>query len=86
MIRIPLHPPSIAPVSPEIHRPLWSVMIPAYNCAGYLVEALNSVLAQDPGEEIMQIQVVDDCSTDANMRQLVQEVGKGRVEYFRQSQ
>ena len=61
-------------------------MIPAYNCAGFLVEAINSVLAQDPGEKIMQIQVVDDCSTDTDVRQLVQDVGKGRVEYFRQSQ
>ena len=34
----------------------------------------------------MQIQVVDDCSTDADIRQLVQDIGKGRVEYFRQSQ
>ena len=86
MTRIPLHPPLISPVSSEAYRPLWSVMIPAYNCAGYLKEALQSVLQQDPGEDLMQIQVVDDCSTDADISQLVQDVGKGRVEYFRQSQ
>jgi glycosyltransferase involved in cell wall biosynthesis len=45
-------------------RPLWSVMIPAYNCAVYLRETLAAVLAQDPGHERMQIEVVDDCSTD----------------------
>src|SRR5688572_18282566 len=61
-------------------------MIPAYNCAGFLVEAINSVLVQDPGEKIMQIQVVDDYSTDTDVRQLVQDVGRGRIEYFRQPQ
>ena len=86
MTRIPLHPPLITPVPAEAHRPLWSVMIPAYNCAEYLKEALQSVLEQDPGEDVMQIQVVDDCSTDADIGQLVQELGKGRVEYFRQKQ
>lgn len=86
MSRIPQHPPSIAPVAPETYRPLWSVMIPVYNSAAYLTETLQSVLQQDPGTDLMQIQVVDDCSTDANIRQLVEEVGKGRVEYFRQAE
>ena len=61
-------------------------MIPVYNCAGYLKEALESVLQQDPGEDVMQIQVVDDCSTDADVQQLVLDMGKGRVEYFCQPQ
>lgn len=66
-------------------RPSWSVMIPAYNCAPYLRETLESVLAQDPGPERMQVEVVDDCSSD-DPKAVVDEVGKGRVEYYRQPQ
>jgi glycosyltransferase involved in cell wall biosynthesis len=50
----------IPPIPDGTPRPLWSVMIPTYNCANYLRETLASVLAQDPGFEIVQIEVVDD--------------------------
>jgi glycosyltransferase involved in cell wall biosynthesis len=83
--RIPQRPPEIAPVTLP-HRPLWSVMIPAYNCMNYLGCTLESVLAQDPGPALMQIEVVDDCSTDGDVAALVKEIGKGRVEYYRQEQ
>jgi|SRR5581483_9724411 len=53
----------IPPITDDLPRPLWSVLIPTYNCANYLRETLASVLAQDPGPAVMQIQVVDDCST-----------------------
>ncbi|WP_206680743.1 glycosyltransferase [Hymenobacter polaris] len=59
-------------------------MIPTYNCTPYLAEAINSVLMQDMGEENMQIEVVDDASTDADVAQLVATLGKGRIRYFRQ--
>jgi glycosyltransferase involved in cell wall biosynthesis len=59
-------------------------MIPVYNCASYLVETLTSVLAQDPGAEVMQIQVVDDASTDTDVAALVRALGGHRVEYYRQ--
>jgi glycosyltransferase involved in cell wall biosynthesis len=59
-------------------------MIPTYNCTQYLKEALLSVLAQDPGPAVMQIEVVDDASTDADVAALVASVGAGRVLYFRQ--
>jgi glycosyltransferase involved in cell wall biosynthesis len=59
-------------------------MIPVYNCASYLVETLASVLAQDPGAEVMQIQVVDDASTDTDVAALVLALGGHRVEYYRQ--
>lgn len=74
----------IPPVEDGLPRPLWSVMIPVYNCEHYLRETLRCVLIQAPGESEMQIEVVDDCSTDANVERLVWEVGKGRIKYFRQ--
>ena len=42
------------------------------------------VLAQDPGPARMQIEVVDDGSTDADVAELVRRAGKGRVTYFSQ--
>lgn len=81
--RIPLTPPLIAPVA-SVSRPLWSVMIPTYNCIRFLKDALESVLQQDPGTDKMQIEVVDDFSTDGDVEALVQEVGKGRVLFYRQ--
>lgn len=74
----------ILPVRRDIRRPIWSVMIPVYNCSQYLIETLESVLAQDPGADLMQIEVVDDASTDADVQSLVQQTGGGRISYFRQ--
>src|SRR5260370_41738394 len=82
--RIPRQPPLIKPVPEHIKRPRWSVMIPAYNCSEYLRGNIQSVLQQDPGPEIMQIEVVDDASTDADVESLVRDIGQGRVGYYRQ--
>lgn len=68
----------------NVDPPIWSVMIPTYNCANYLRESLASVLIQDPGPEIMQIEVVDDCSTKDDPEAVVKELGKGRVKFYRQ--
>ena len=65
-------------------RPLWSVMIPTYHCAAYLRETLTGVLAQDPGPALMQIEVVDDHSTWDDPAQVVAEIGRGRVGFYRQ--
>ena len=78
--------PSIDPVPEGIERPFWSVMIPTYNCADYLVKTLETVLVQDPGLEKMQIEVVDDCSTKDDPEAVVKEIGKGRVSFYRQPQ
>lgn len=82
------HPncPVILPVPAAVHRPRWSVMIPTYNCAHYLRQTLASVLAQDPGAEVMQIEVVDDCSTQDDPAAVVAELGQGRVSFYRQPQ
>lgn len=82
--RTPQSPPLIAPLPDHEGRPLWSVMIPAYNCITYLRSTLESVLKQDPGPDRMQIEVVDDGSTDGDVEGLVNELGKGRIGYFRQ--
>jgi hypothetical protein len=77
-----LHRPRIDPVPPGEPRPRWSVMVPTYECAGYLPAALEGVLAQDPGPEQMQIEVVDDCSND-HPEAVVSRHG-GRVSFHRQ--
>jgi hypothetical protein len=74
----------IAPVPGGVARPLWSVMIPTFHCASFLGETLESVLAQDPGPEVMQIEVVDDHSTNDDPEAVVHKVGKGRITFFRQ--
>lgn len=80
------HRGQIAPISGETSRPLWSVMIPTYNCAEYLQETLSSVLAQDPGPDVMQIEVVDDCSTQDDPKAVVEALGKGRVQFYQHPQ
>lgn len=58
-------------------------MIPTFNCATYLRHTLESVLAQDPGPAVMQIEVVDDASAGDDPEAVVREVGRGRVGFFR---
>jgi glycosyltransferase involved in cell wall biosynthesis len=74
----------IPPASPASHRPFWSVMIPTYEGADRIAGTLECVLAQAPGPERMQIDVVDDASRRGDTEAVVREVGGGRVGYFRQ--
>lgn len=75
--------PRIAELLTRYERPLWSVMIPTYNCARYLPETLRSVLSQALEPEQMQIEVVDDCSTLDDPEAVVKEIGQGRVSFHR---
>jgi len=59
-------------------------MIPTCNCAEYLRTTLEGVLSQDPGPELMQIEVIDDCSTRDDPEAVVANVAGGRVTFFRQ--
>ena len=59
---------------------LVSVITPAYNCARYIRQALDSALAQDVPLEII---VIDDCSKD-DLRAVMKEYsGYPQVRYFR---
>ena len=75
-----LKPPAIRVLPVDNCRPLWSVMIPTYNPRpDYLEETLHSVLQQDPGPEQMQIEVIDDRSTDDVAAQNVRHVSGGVI-------
>lgn len=78
--------PAIAPVPQGVDRPLWSVMIPSYNCTKYLKTTLLSLLAQAPSPELMQIEVIDNCSTQDDPEALVNQLGGGRISFYRQPQ
>jgi glycosyltransferase involved in cell wall biosynthesis len=61
-------------------------MIPVFNAGVFLADTLSSVIAQDRGRAEMQIAVVDDASTDTDVRRLVEQIAGDRVEYHWQSQ
>ncbi|MDJ0555658.1 MAG: glycosyltransferase [Microcoleaceae cyanobacterium MO_207.B10] len=78
--------PKILPISGGNDRPLWSVMIPTYNPTSTLEKTLKSVLQQAANMNQMQIEVVDDCSTQVDVGEVVKKIGQGRISYYRQPQ
>jgi len=65
--------------------PLISVKIPTYNCAIYLKDTILSILQQrDFDLNLLDIEVIDDCSTNDNPEEIVKEYGQGKVKFFRQ--
>jgi polysaccharide pyruvyl transferase WcaK-like protein/glycosyltransferase involved in cell wall biosynthesis len=77
--------PRIEPVPEGIAQPIWSVMIPTYNSEKWLRQTLESVMAQDRGSERMQIEVVDNCSTEGDPEALTRAVCGKRVTFYRRS-
>ena len=75
--------PRIEPVPEGIARPMWSVMIPTYNSVKWLRQTLESVMAEACGPERMQIEVVDNCSTEGDLEAFVREVCGDRVTFYR---
>jgi GT2 family glycosyltransferase len=78
--------PFISALPAGVKRPLISVMIPTCNNLEYLERTLESVLREDLGPEQMQIEVVDNCSTTADVESIVRSMGKGRVTFHRQAE
>lgn len=83
---LPISYPQIHPVTEGTTRPFWSVMIPTYNRTLYLEQTIKSVLAQGYSPDEMQIEVVDNYSTEGNIEKLVKEIGNNRVDFYRQPQ
>lgn len=75
--------PTIPPPTQDDRLPFWSVMIPARDCSESIGATLESVLANSVDPIEMEIEVVDDCSTDLDLEPLVSSIGGGRVAYFR---
>jgi glycosyltransferase involved in cell wall biosynthesis len=64
--------------------PLFTVVIPTYNRAGFIVETINSVLAQTDSD--FEVVVVDDGSTDDTQDVVARAFGKvDQVRYVRQA-
>ncbi|MEC4819486.1 MAG: glycosyltransferase [Scytonema sp. PMC 1069.18] len=75
----------IEPISQEVPRPKWSIMIPTYNRTVYLEQTLQSVLQQIPNLDDVQIEVIDNCSTQGEPERLVEKFGKNKISFYRQS-
>ena len=80
-----LHSAGIPPIADTAARPLWSVMIPTFNCGRYLSDTLASVLRQAPSADVMQIEVIDDHSFLDDPESVVEQASGGRVGFFRQT-
>ncbi|MBS1516783.1 MAG: glycosyltransferase [Bacteroidetes bacterium] len=72
------------PVDNSVKRPLWSVMIPNYNNASFLHQAIESVLDQYTDADQMEIYVIDDHSTKGDPEAIVEKYGKGIVKFYQQ--
>jgi glycosyltransferase involved in cell wall biosynthesis len=72
----------ILSVPEGVSRPLWSVMIPVYNRTKFVRQAVESVLAQDPGPDQMQIGVVDNSTESIDWKTILPPEILRRVEIF----
>ena len=75
----------IRSVSSGMKRPYWSVMVTVYDRVQFLRQALRSILLQDPGEEDMQIEVIQDGGlpeVQVEIEKLVKEIGDGRIQFY----
>lgn len=74
-------PPAIAPMHDGASRPVISVVVPTYEPERFLIDTLESVLAQDLGPAEMQIAIVDDGSTRSRPSDLLTKISRSdRIE------
>lgn len=59
--------------------PTISIIIPAYNCAQFIAQSLDSALAQDVDAEIL---VVNDCSKDNTEQVIMNYLPNPKIHYF----
>ena len=65
-----------------MNYPLISIIIPTYNYAQFISEAIKSILYQDYPKEKIEIIVVDDGSTDNTKEVLSSFIEMGLLQYF----
>jgi hypothetical protein len=74
----------ILPVPEGVSRPLWSVMIPVYNRTKFVRQAVESVLAEEPGPDQMQICIVDNSTESIDWTAVLGPETLQRIEMFKQ--
>lgn len=67
-------------------RPLFSVVIPAYNCGEVLGKTLDALKRQTVPADDLEVIVVDDASTDGTRAAAEKYAKDGFVKYFRNSE
>ncbi len=71
--------------SEGVHRQTTSVVVPAFHYARSWRQTLESVLSQDPGPEVLEIEVVDDHLAQDDSESVVRAVAGERARFFRQT-
>ena len=62
-------------------KPLVTIMIPTYNQAKYLADAIQSALGQDYSN--LEVIIADDCSSDETAEVVEKFLSDGRLKYYR---